>query len=152
MFVLQEISCWVPYFCLWPRTSPFILWPCALQLCCIWCRCVDYKLLITYTKCMLYRFFVSLVSFYPLLQNPSYYVSLIFFAFPCFCFSFSSVSTSQWTSGEPVSGGSSCSMPSCTWAACLSSSVSPFSCSAPGTTCHLSTASCEWLKKSLIYI
>lgn len=55
-----------------------------------------------------------------------------------------SVSTSQSTSSGPVSGGSWPSTPSCTWAVCLSSSASPSSCWAPGTTCRLSTASCEF--------
>lgn len=60
------------------------------------------------------------------------------------CLPSPSVSTSRWTSGGPVSGGSWHSTPSCTWAACSSSSASPFSCSARGTTCPPSTASCEW--------
>lgn len=54
-----------------------------------------------------------------------------------------SVSTFQWTCSGSVSGGSSHSTPSCTWAACLSLCASPSSCWAPGTSCRLSTASCE---------
>lgn len=73
----------------------------------------------------------------------------LFDATPCFCFSSPSVSTSRWTSDDSASGGSSRSTPSCTWEACSSWSVSPFSCSARGTTCRLSTASCERGRKSL---
>lgn len=61
----------------------------------------------------------------------------------CWVFLLHSVSTSPSTSDEPVSGGSSRSMPSSTWAVSLSSSASPFSCLAHGTTWNPSMASCE---------
>lgn len=40
MFLLQEMCCWVPYFCPWPHTSQSILSLCVLQHCCIWYRYV----------------------------------------------------------------------------------------------------------------
>lgn len=118
---VQEMCCWVPFFWPWPRISPSTLSACVLQHCSILCR-------------------------YWWLPPPAHHIVPFDFSSACVCgFFLHSVSTSLSTTDEPVSGGSSRSTPSSIWAASSSSLASRFSCLAHGTTCSLSTASCEWM-------
>lgn len=127
---VQEMCCWVPFSWLWPRTSPSILSACVLQRCSISCR-----------------YWIVLP---PPPPPPHGISSVLIFLYICGVLLLRSVSTSPSTSGEPVSGGSSRSMPLSTWAVSLSSLASPFFCLAHGTTCSPSMASCEWKRKRFL--